>query len=74
MGYKTDEIINLFREFSKEAIAISPKYMWESIKETKDNNRRKHRKNNTKSSQKEKNKKYKRYKNANCYTSNRFNL
>lgn len=36
MGYKTDEIINLFREFSKEAIAISPKYMWESIKETKD--------------------------------------
>ena len=34
MGYKADEIIDLFREFSKEAVSISPKYIWESIKET----------------------------------------
>ena len=33
MGYKADEIIDLFREFSKEAVSISPKYIWESIKE-----------------------------------------
>lgn len=35
MGYKTDEMIDLFREFSREAVAISPKYIWESIKATK---------------------------------------
>lgn len=36
MGYKTNEIIDLFREFSKEAVSISPKYIWDSIKETKE--------------------------------------
>lgn len=36
MGYKTNEIIDLFREFSKEAVSISPKYIWNSIKETKE--------------------------------------
>lgn len=36
MGYKADEIIDLFREFSKEAVSISPRYIWKSIKETKE--------------------------------------
>ena len=36
MGYKTDEIIKLFREFSSQVLSLSPKYIWESIKATRD--------------------------------------
>lgn len=36
MGYKTDEIIKLFREFSSQVLSLSPRYIWESIKATRD--------------------------------------
>ena len=79
MGYKEDEIIKLFRYFSKSVMGISPKYLFTGIREKRGiklgrlNFELQSRKCNTRSRKTKRYKKFRRYKYSNCNTNNRLN-